>query len=462
MSTLSFLYKQQPSNLARFGMWIGYFFSINVVIGAGFLTLPHSFNNSGWLISLILMTIIAVQNYYIGLELIEIVSKIECIKQIEETGVDVPRPTFREIFKGTFTNIQIPEEIKPEIVDRRFDLSTIVGMMFGSLFGKLYMFGLYLFLTGAQVSYVSIFASSFSSTIPLGFSDVCNIYEDEEFFGACRPNYWIYLVIYSIIMMYLTIKGLREQRWMQAALTIMRFVIMFLIIVTCLALIATSSNIKNNDHVSFEMPPLVNARNILGSIPNIAFAFVYQLQFPSIAEFLKDKEKNLKKIVLLVGITSYVVYFFIAMIVPVAIHNVNPECSIEYSEYSAGYSQSDRPAWTYIIAYIVVLFPAIDVFSSFPVMAITVADNLQTIREGVSNEDFENKSNQKLYRIFAVVVPVFVGFFMFDLSEIVSWVGMVGFLLVQVVIPILHIFTREIIDTPSPYNAPFYNKVFNM
>lgn len=459
MSTTSFLFRQQPSNLARFGMWVGYFFSINVVIGAGFLTLPYSFNRSGWLLSLILMTILAVQNYYIGLELIEIIARVECIKQLEEAGIDVPRPTFKQIIKGSFVKVQVPDEIKPEIVDRRFDLSTIVSMMLGPTFGKLYMVGMYLFLTGAQVSYVSIFASSFASTIPLGFSELCNIYEDEEFFGACRPNYWIFLTIYSVLMMYLTIKGLREQRWMQAILTIMRFFIMFIILVTCIALIATGSNIKNGDDVSFKMPPLVGVRNILSSLPNIAFAFVYQLQLPSIIEFLKDKEKNLKKIVLLVGLTSYIVYFLIALVVPIAIHNVNPQCSIEYSEYSAGYSQSDRPAWTYIIAYIVVLFPALDVFSSFPVMAITVADNFQTMREGVSNEDFGKNSSQKLYRIFSVIVPVIISFFMFNLSEIVEWVGMVGFILVQVVIPILHVFTREIVDIHSAYDSPFYRKV---
>ena len=48
MSSNSFLFKQQPSNLARFGLWTGFFFSVNVVIGAGFLALPFSFANSGW------------------------------------------------------------------------------------------------------------------------------------------------------------------------------------------------------------------------------------------------------------------------------------------------------------------------------------------------------------------------------------------------------------------------------
>lgn len=404
--------------------------------------------------------LIALQTYYMALELLEMTSKAECIKQLEEAGIDVPRPTFRQILKGGgFLKVDVPNEIKPEIVDRRFDVSSLCEMVFGRKFGIFYMVCLYLFLTGALVSYVSIFASSFAATIPLGFVNECNIYEDEEFFGGCRINYWFYLAIYSGCMMYLTIKGLREQRWMQTILTFMRFLIIFLILITCIALIATGSNIKNSDHVSFKMPPLFKADKIVSSLPSITFAFIYQLQFPSIIEFMKDKEKTLKKVVILVSLTSFTVYALLSIIVPTAIHDVNPQCSIDYSKYSAGHSQSDRPAWTYIISYIVVLFPAFDVFSSFPVVAVTISDNLQTIREGVSNEDFMQENRKKFYRIFSVSVPVVISFLMFNLSEIVDWVGIVGYLLVQIIFPIMHIYYREIIDAKSPYDTKFYNKV---
>jgi amino acid permease len=459
MSTTSFLFRQQPSNLARFGLWVGYFFSINSVIGAGFLALPYSFNQSGWLLSLLIMILVAIQTYYMALELLEMTSKAECIKQLEEAGIEVPRPSFLQVLKGGFNKVQIPDEIKPEIVDRRFDVTSLSEIVLGHKVGILYMVGLYLFLTGALVSYVSIFASSFAATVPLGFSDVCNIYEDEEFFGACRINYWFYLAIYSASMMYLTIKGLREQRWMQAVLTLMRFVIIFLILVTCIALLVAGKDINSDDHVSFKMPPLFRIDKLVSALPSITFAFIYQLQFPSIIEFMKDKERTLKKIVILVSLTSFTVYSLLSVIVPTAIHDVNPQCSIDYSKYSAGYSQSKRPAWTYIIAYIVVLFPAFDVFSSFPVVAVTIADNLQSVKEGISNEDFMQAGNKRFYRIFAVTVPVIISFLTFNLHQIIDWVGIVGYLLVQILFPVMHVYYREIIDAKSPYDTPFYSKV---
>jgi amino acid permease len=462
MSTLSFLFVQQPSHLARFGLWTGYFFSINVVIGSGFLTLPYSFNNSGWVLGLILMVVFALQSFYLGAMLIEVISRVECIKRLEEAEIKVPTPSFRQILRGVHKSVDWPDEACPDITDRRFDLSSIIAIIYGQKTGYAFMVLLYLFMAGTQISYISIFASSFASTIPLGFKDACNIYEDSETFGDCRVNYWIFLCIYVSLMTWLTLKGLKEQRWLQTTLTFMRFVIIFLILITCIVLIATTSSVKNADHVPFKMPQPVNFSAMIGSLPNICFAFVYHMQFPSIIEFIKDKVVNLRKIIILVGITSFVVYVLLAIVVPIAIHDVKPQCSIEYANYSAGHSQDNRPWWTYIIAYIVVLFPAFDVFSSFPVMAVAVADNLQTLREGVSNEDFQDVRKQRMYRIFAVAVPACFSFVLFNLNEIIENVGLLAFFLVPVILPIVHVYTREMVPIHSKFNVPYYNKVTNI
>ena len=314
-------------------------------------------------------------------------------------------------------------------------------------------------MTGAQVGYVSIFASSFAATIPLGFANTCNIYDDKEVFGSCRVNYWFYLVIYGVFMMYLTIKGLREQKWMQSVLTIMRFVIISIIIFTCIALMSTSSKIDHSGKSTVQMPQPINFSSMLSALPSIFFAFIYQMQFPSIAEFIKDKKRNLPLIIIMVGITTGVIYLMIALIVPVAIHDVKPQCSIEYSDYSAGYSQDDRPWWTYIISYIVVLFPALDVFSSFPLMAVAVSDNLLSMKYGVSNEDYVDEKIKRNYRILSVAIPLCISFILFNLGEIIDWVGLAGFILAPISIPLMHTAAREMLNVHSDYDTPFYSRV---
>lgn len=150
------------------------------------------------------------------------------------------------------------------------------------------------------------------------------------------------------------------------------------------------------------------------------------------------------------------VYTLIALIVPVAIHKVAPQCTIEYSSYSAGYAQSDRPWWTYAIAYLVVLFPAFDVFSCFPLMALSISNNLLTMRYGVVDVD---QRIQRKFRILTVVVPLAISFVMFNLGDIIDWIGIAGFILVSIAIPLMHNSAREMISIPSHYDAPFYSRV---
>lgn len=447
---------------SRFGLWGGYFFSINTVIGSGFLALPYAFNSSGWLFGFILLTLMAFGSYYFSCELLEILSRIECIVRIEEqnTGRKIKRLTWTEIiFKPQGEEALLEHEDRPIITNRRFDVTAIISIVFGRNFGIFYMICLYLFLTGAQISYFSIFSASFAAQVPLWYAETCDIYVDTEFFGDCRQNYWFFWSIYLICMIYLTIKGLKEQLWLQSCLTIMRFVIISLILLTSLALIAGSKTIDSDQEKVAEMPELLHSSNALGCLPILIFAFMYQIQFPSIAESTRDKKRSLPTIIKMVSVTSGLLYCAIAMIVPVAIHNVKAQSSIEYRDYSAGYAQHDRPWWTYFIAYVVVLFPAFDVFSSFPLMGIGISDNLMGLIYGPNNPKLKDKTTILLYRIFTVIVPAIISFFAFDLAIILDWVGLVGMILVPITFPLLHIATREMLRVKSRFNAPFYSRV---
>lgn len=242
------------------------------------------------------------------------------MKQLEENGIAIVKPTFHQMVFGGTPKTKIPNEIQFEITNRRFDLSKLAVLLLGPNYGIAYMFFLYFLMTGAQVGHSSIFASSFAATVPLGFAGTCTIYEDSQLFGSCRPNYWFYLTIYGICMMYLTVRGVKEQKSMQSFLTIMRFLIIGIIVITCLALIAGSSNISNSKHVPFEMPDPINFSTMLSSLPSIFFAFMYQLAFPTIAEFIKDKKKEF--------ITDYIpcvsVYWY-------SVHSDCANCSSGYS-----------------------------------------------------------------------------------------------------------------------------------
>jgi len=74
-------------------------------------------------------------------------------------------------------------------------------------------------------------------------------------------------------------------------------------------------------------------------------------------------------------ITVTILYTILGFLVPLAIPDIESLATINWRDYSAGYSQDDRPWWTYLIAYFVVLFPALDCLSILPIVSITLSDN---------------------------------------------------------------------------------------
>jgi len=85
---------------------------------------------------------------------------------------------------------------------------------------------------------------------------------------------------------------------------------------------------------------------------------------------------KLPKIIILAGVVSAAMYGLLGMIVPVAIESTPSMISISFRDYSAGYKADSKPWWTYIIEYSIVLFPALDVFSAFPLLSIASNDNI--------------------------------------------------------------------------------------
>jgi hypothetical protein len=74
---------------------------------------------------------------------------------------------------------------------------------------------------------------------------------------------------------------------------------------------------------------------------------------------------------------------------------------------------STRPPWAYLFSYLVMIFPAVDVASAFPIGAICLADNIISALH--SPKTPIKQVELVLVRSLAVVLPVVFAFFVYDL-----------------------------------------------
>ena len=439
----------------KFGLFSGYLFAINCTIGTGVLSIPFAFSQGGWLFGLLFELLVTIQGYYISLELLEAMSRAEILQRMIEEGKDTHTLSIKKIFVKPNTDESLTQsDLTPIITNRIIACPDIARLAFGDKFGRFFFVCLFLTKFGVMVSYGAIFATSFASNVPIGNLDTCDIYNTTTFYNDCRWKYWVYLLIFSVITVYLTIKGIEEQRFVQMVTFILRLLVMFLIILTCIVDISMHQNNENDKYNPIHSPPLFVPENFGIAMSIIGFASGYQVQIPSISKPVNNKIKNLPLINNFTILTCFVFYSIIGVLAAFAIHNVPSLVTLSYRNYSAGYAVSDRPFWTYMIEYIVVFTPAIDVFSGYPFQALTISDAIISWKYGES----ENASRKEviIVRFIVAFSPMFVSFFVYNLGQILEWVGLFKFIIYQCFFPIMHIAMRHLVSGKSPYDVKIH------
>jgi amino acid permease len=437
----------------KFGLWTGYFLAINVTIGAGFLSIPWAFDNAGWLFSLFYHFFMSFQSLFLARQFLECMSRAEVLFRMCEEGRKIQPISLKKLFqqpKMSEKLIQAPH-LKPIITRRMINSPDIIKLVFGDKVGMVYMFGLFLYQFGTMVAYGSIFASSFASNVPLGTQNTCDIYNSQGFYNDCRWKYWVFLLIFGVITTYMTIIGVKEQQYVQISMSILRFIVIFSIIIICIVNISLHRNNDNDKYNNLSWPPLVVWENIGHAIPIIYFSASSPIQIPAISEEINNKQRNLPLSNIMMIFSCFVLYSIIGIITPIAISNIPSMATLGFRNFTAGYSRSNRPSWTYFFEYLIIISPALDVFSAFPLQALIIADALLTWKYGGNKETIDKKVLYFTRFLFAFS-PIVVSFFVYDLGSILDWTGLAGFPITQFMIPLAHIGLRHSVAGESPYD----------
>ena len=230
----------------------------------------------------------------------------------------------------------------------------------------------------------------------------------------------------------------------------LRFLVLIVIIITCIFNILTHQNNDDEGYNSTEMPPLIKPLNIAHAIPIILFASSYQIHIPTISESIGDKESNLKKINFMAISTCFIFYTILGLVGAVAFDKAPSIASLGYRNYTAGTSLSERQAWTYLVEYLIIISPALDVMTAYPIKALTIADSIITWLYG---GELDKIKKTKIYGIRFLISssPLLVSFLVFNLGEILDWVGLLEFLIIRIPIPLIHLAMKNLVPGKSSY-----------
>lgn len=276
------------------------------------------------------------------------------------------------------------------VYDRKFEVPELMELLLGVRAKSLYTLGIMLYQVGSLWAYGSVFASSFSGNVPLPiFNDgnTCDIEKDAD----CNAPFHFWLGIFALVAVPLACMELTEQVGVQVTMAIARIVVMGLLVGT----VGAAFGCDKGGGVAFtEVEPgserSISAFDINGlgiMLPIALFANIFHHSIPILAQPVRDRSK-LSWVFATAFIITGLCYSSIGVTLAFFFGSTTEsQVNLNWRGYvgcvpahadGSPVSESDKNAWAHFVSFVILIFPAMDVLSAFPLNAITLGNNLMS------------------------------------------------------------------------------------
>ena len=415
-----------------------YFYIINYTLGSGFLSLPYIFYKAGILITTLTYIFYCVVSLVSALYVLEFLGRVHVLDKGLET----------EESQLINADPEKKDELFLHSKDRKYEVSESGQILFGYWANIVITVLFCCFYTTSQWAYCAISAASIATNLPLDTPTflTCN---SSEFITSlptqhrCLNLYRVSAMGYGIVVVLLSVIDIRKQKYFQLILGIVRFILLFSIIVfstvkfivdiinhgapTSIHINDTSSNGTTYTNILLD----VNILYIFYGIP----IYLYSLQnhyFLPTALFTVSNKKVLKKFIIAVYLTLGILLSVLSISISLAFsENSNPSCVLNWLPYT----HHSYHILLRIFAYIVIFFPVIDTLSCYSLSTILQANILFQIIMRMDTSQIHNL-RQKIFllviRCILAVLPLLLSLFVANLIIITDISGLFSIALILI------------------------------
>ena len=175
--------QQQHSDASQahgggFSPFVAVAFTVNYVMGTGFLTLPSAFFEAGVVLSLITLVFCSIISDVSKDYVLSAMARAEAIKSKERNKKDVEASLLQD------ADVEVDaggagdggEDVPLMVKSRKFEIVELCTMFLGPKGGSAYAATFAFYMYGCLWAYTSVFGNACASTIPLGTSDDYLVY----------------------------------------------------------------------------------------------------------------------------------------------------------------------------------------------------------------------------------------------------------------------------------------------
>lgn len=435
-------------------MFVGYAFSINYLFGVGALGLPHAFHSAGEIMASFFLVFVTLICMITLVWLLDVQARVESYVSLKESN----RPHHQE--EGEYSTFQDPKSFSIISDHRKFEVNELCQIFLGKWGERLYELALFCYMTTGLWSFSTIFATSLTSKLPI-LGQTCDMSETNSF-SECYHSYALFLIIFTCIVVPLACLDFTEQVPLQVILCACRFLVIGLMLITILAQCIkdgavpsySSQTTSSNLDVYF---------NFSGFFTIFSTLIYYQNLHPSVpilSHYVREKY-YLRRMFFGALITTLALYLLEAIGISLYFgSNTKSMVTLNWEYYTGdGFPSSPiaRPWWATSISYFILIFPALNVISAFPLGAITLGNGILAALPNSLTKNQTSKIMKILCRIVASFLPIICAAIVWNLTIILEIGGLFGFFIVFIMPALLQLASTK----KSIFNRTIYSWEFS-
>jgi amino acid permease len=450
--------------LQKFSFWVGVCFTLNYVVGSGFLTLPWAFQRTGTLLG---VAVLGLFGYFSIIATVFVLEATARATAVMERAADVELPKLTLKHKAGYSSIDSSAHAKddarlitensthstdepPKILlhsgtTRRIEITELCELFLGSNGRRVFTLLICIYMYGTLWAYCSVFAKSFAVQFALADET-----QPEE-----GSTYLIYLFVFGCIVVPLSLMELSEQIFIQVSLSIFRIVLLSLMIITTAVSFSACDQefgeLSSNTcrPVSDGGEPIsilsIHPSNLYLFLPMAAYAYIFHHSVPALSAPIEDK-RSLSRMFAVALLVSFVAYSLLGAVVSAYFGAATQSSSnLDWKDYRGVLNADGSVPWyASFVSNFVVLFPAIDVASAYPLNAFTLGNNLMSAYYGADMKHHEqSRLKTSIFRLIAALPPFLGAAMVNDLHHITAYTGLTGFAIAFVVPALLAYYSTK-------------------
>ncbi|GLD95751.1 hypothetical protein PINS_up004429 [Pythium insidiosum] len=428
---------ESDQDSAQYSPVVAYAFTVNYILGVGSLGIPFAFFRAGLVMSNAMIVIVTVISYWTVMWVSETVARAR------------QAPALRALLdeKTALVNSNAVQ------FDDFPEVTWLCDRFLGRLGSRLYQISLLGLMYGGLLGYSQVFVNSFLSQVThIGDLTLSSLH------GA---------LLFGAMVVPLSCADLTEQIVVQLAMSVVRFAALMIMIVSAsYAIFADPYDTGEPSTAGVSAAPYVSDYSLVDfsgfgvMFSTAVFSQLFQHSVPGLLAPLGPK--NQSKAHSIFGSTLLTTMLFYVALGSVCSLYFGPKIAssvnLNWSHFTWGISENaaEIPWWANVMSTIVVIFPALDTLSVYPLISVTLGDNMAAVVPEQWGHRIGGRNFWKMVcRFAACLPPLVVSVFVSDLSLTLQFSGISGIYVAFFAPALLHLSASKEIPSPTVYSGRF-------